>query len=152
MPRPGESPNPYGPSQRVAGLRVAAGLLAAIGAWIVVGIVTAHDPSERVSAERSTTRADRVPATEIPPSTAPPTAPPTTVAPTTLATTTTAPPTTQLPNCNPNYDPCVPNASDVDCPEGTGDGPGIAPGEVRVIGADVYALDADGDGFGCDGQ
>jgi hypothetical protein len=47
----------------------------------------------------------------------------------------------------------VPNDPvDVDCPQGGGNGPSYAPGEVRVIGTDVYGLDADHDGIGCDGQ
>jgi len=53
-------------------------------------------------------------------------------------------------NCNPNYTPCVPNASDVDCAGGTGDGPAYVQGPVRVIGTDVYRLDSDGDGIGCE--
>jgi resuscitation-promoting factor RpfB len=53
--------------------------------------------------------------------------------------------------CDPNYDPCVPIASDVDCAGGSGNGPAYADGPVRVIGRDVYALDRDGDGIACDG-
>lgn len=53
--------------------------------------------------------------------------------------------------CDPNYsDGCVPIASDVDCPGGSGNGPAYAPGVVRVVGSDIYDLDRDGDGFGCD--
>lgn len=53
-------------------------------------------------------------------------------------------------NCNPNYTPCVPNASDVDCAGGSGNGPAYVQGPVRVIGSDVYGLDSDGDGIGCE--
>lgn len=53
-------------------------------------------------------------------------------------------------NCNPNYTPCVPNASDVDCAGGSGDGPAYVQGPVRVIGTDVYGLDSDHDGIGCE--
>lgn len=85
----------------------------------------------------------------------------TTTTTTTLPPTTTAPPTTAPPSppvteppapasdCNPNYDPCVPNASDVDCAGGSGNGPAYT-GPVRVIGTDVYDLDADNDGFACE--
>jgi hypothetical protein len=53
--------------------------------------------------------------------------------------------------CNPNYTPCVPNDPvDVDCAGGSGDGPSYVRGPVRVIGTDVYGLDRDGDGIGCD--
>jgi hypothetical protein len=67
-----------------------------------------------------------------------------------------APPVTLLDSrptsrgCDPNYDPCVPADSDVDCPGGRGNGPSYASGPVRVIGTDVYGLDRDGDGTGCD--
>lgn len=52
--------------------------------------------------------------------------------------------------CDPNYTPCVPIASDVDCAGGSGNGPAYVQGPVRVIGADVYGLDRDGDGIGCE--
>jgi hypothetical protein len=75
----------------------------------------------------------------------------------TTTTTTTAPPPPPTsaapvppPNCNPNYSPCVPNASDVDCEGGSGNGPAYVRGPVRVIGVDVYDLDRDGDRTGCD--
>lgn len=46
-------------------------------------------------------------------------------------------------NCNPNYSPCVPNAGyDLDCPD-----IGM---RVSVVGYDVYRLDADNDGIGCE--
>jgi endonuclease YncB( thermonuclease family) len=45
--------------------------------------------------------------------------------------------------CNPNYSPCIPNSpSDLNCAD-----VGKA---VKVIGSDVYNLDADGDGYGCE--
>ncbi|SES27158.1 hypothetical protein SAMN04487818_109227 [Actinokineospora terrae] len=53
-------------------------------------------------------------------------------------------------NCNPNYSPCVPNASDVDCAGGSGNGPAYVTGPIRVIGSDPYGLDNDGDGIGCE--
>jgi len=52
--------------------------------------------------------------------------------------------------CDPNYTPCVPIDSDVDCAGGKGDGPSYVRGPVRVVGADPYGLDRDGDGVGCD--
>ncbi|MER6812618.1 G5 domain-containing protein [Spirillospora sp. NPDC000708] len=53
--------------------------------------------------------------------------------------------------CDPNYSgACVPIASDVDCAGGSGDGPAYVQGPVRVIGSDIYDLDRDGDGIGCD--
>jgi hypothetical protein len=53
-------------------------------------------------------------------------------------------------SCDPNYEPCVPIASDVDCASGTGNGPAYVRGPVRVIGVDIYGLDRDGNGIGCE--
>jgi hypothetical protein len=57
-------------------------------------------------------------------------------------------------NCDPNYDAahgsCVPIASDVDCSGGSGNGPAYVSGPVYVIGSDIYGLDRDGDGVGCE--
>jgi hypothetical protein len=45
--------------------------------------------------------------------------------------------------CNPNYFPCVPDDyADLDCNE--------VDWRVDVIGTDVYNLDRDGDGIGCE--
>ncbi len=83
------------------------------------------------------------------PSTAVPTTPlpPTEIAPTPI------PQQIALPaqsNCDPNYTPCVPIASDVDCAGGSGNGPAYVEGPVRVIGRDIYKLDSDHDGIGCE--
>jgi hypothetical protein len=54
-------------------------------------------------------------------------------------------------DCDANYaDACVPVASDVDCEGGSGNGPAYVRGPVRIVGADVYDLDRDGDGIACD--
>ena len=54
-------------------------------------------------------------------------------------------------NCDPNYSgPCVPIDSDVDCAGGSGNGPSYVNGVVKVTGSDIYDLDRDGDGYGCD--
>ena len=52
--------------------------------------------------------------------------------------------------CDPNYSGCVPIASDVDCAGGTGNGPAYVNGPVTVIGQDIYRLDHDKDGIGCE--
>jgi hypothetical protein len=52
--------------------------------------------------------------------------------------------------CDPNYAPCVPIDSDVDCAGGRGNGPSYVAGPVRVIGSDPYGLDRNGDGVGCE--
>lgn len=52
--------------------------------------------------------------------------------------------------CDPNYEPCVPVASDVDCAGGSGNGPAYVRGPVRVVGRDIYGLDRDNDGIGCE--
>lgn len=65
---------------------------------------------------------------------------------------TTAPPPqpTAGTGCDPNYSGCVPIASDVDCASGSGNGPAYTNGPVAVIGQDIYDLDRDGDGWGCE--
>ena len=53
--------------------------------------------------------------------------------------------------CDPNYSgACVPVASDVDCAGGSGNGPAYVQGPVQVVGTDIYGLDRDGDGIGCE--
>ncbi|HYV09508.1 MAG TPA: hypothetical protein VE980_01155 [Pyrinomonadaceae bacterium] len=52
--------------------------------------------------------------------------------------------------CDPNYSPCVPIASDVDCAGGRGNGPAFVKGPVKVIGKDIYKLDGDHNGIGCE--
>lgn len=59
-------------------------------------------------------------------------------------------PARALSGCDPNYDSCVPIASDVDCAGGSGNGPEYVDGPVAVIGRDIYGLDRDGDGIACD--
>jgi len=54
-------------------------------------------------------------------------------------------------SCDPNYTgACVPIASDVDCAGGSGNGPAYVHGPVRVVGVDIYGLDRDKDGIGCE--
>lgn len=60
------------------------------------------------------------------------------------------PPPAPSPSCDPNYSGCVPIDSDVDCAGGSGNGPSYANGPVSVIGYDIYGLDGDGDGVGCE--
>jgi hypothetical protein len=52
--------------------------------------------------------------------------------------------------CHPSYKgACLdPNAADYDCRGGSGNGPKYT-GPVRVVGPDVFGLDRDGDGYGC---
>lgn len=54
-------------------------------------------------------------------------------------------------SCHPSYTgSCVPvGVSDVDCRGGSGNGPYYT-GRVIVVGPDVYGLDRDGDGVGCE--
>lgn len=53
--------------------------------------------------------------------------------------------------CHPSYEgQCVPIARDVDCAGGSGNGPAYTRGPVKVVGPDVYGLDRDGDGWGCE--
>jgi len=56
--------------------------------------------------------------------------------------------------CDPNYaGACVPIASDVDCAGGSGNGPAyVYAKDFRVVGTDIYGLDADGDGIACESR
>ncbi len=54
-------------------------------------------------------------------------------------------------SCDPNYSgACVPVASDVNCVDGSGNGPAYVQGPVTVIGTDIYKFDSDGNGTGCE--
>ncbi len=44
----------------------------------------------------------------------------------------------------------MPITGDVDCAGGSGNGPAYVEGPVTVVGADIYRLDADQDGIGCE--
>ncbi len=60
-------------------------------------------------------------------------------------------PEKQASTCDPNYsNACVPIASDVDCAGGKGNGPAYVRGPVYVIGKDIYGLDGNSDGVGCE--
>lgn len=81
--------------------------------------------------------------TPPPPSTTTPPPPPSTLA--------TSPSTTSPPDCTPGYSPCIPPGGDVDCAGGSGDGPRYVEGPVYVdhTSDDIYDLDRDGNGVGC---
>jgi hypothetical protein len=81
------------------------------------------------------------PTTKAPPASKPAPAPK-------LEPTTKAP---AAPACHPSYvGACLdPDASDYDCAGGSGNGPKYT-GRVTVVGSDVFDLDHDGDGIGCD--
>lgn len=54
-------------------------------------------------------------------------------------------------DCDSNYSgACVPVDSDVDCEGGSGNGPSYVSGPVTVVGNDIYGLDRDGNGTGCE--
>ncbi len=79
-----------------------------------------------------------------------PTVPKRTTQPTTSARKTKVAQTAKQ-KCHSSYTgACVPLASDVDCAGGSGNGPKYVRGPVRVIGPDVYGLDRDRDGIGCE--
>jgi hypothetical protein len=58
---------------------------------------------------------------------------------------------TPVDDCHDSYTgACLdPNASDYDCAGGSGDGPKYT-GTVTVVGPDVFGLDGDSDGIGCE--
>lgn len=62
-----------------------------------------------------------------------------------------AAPMARAEKCDSNYSgACVPVASDVDCEGGSGNGPEYVSGPVTVVGDDIYELDRDGNGTGCE--
>ncbi len=70
-----------------------------------------------------------------------------------LASAAPAAPVPQQPgsSCDSNYSgACVPIDSDVDCAGGSGNGPSYVSGSVTVVGNDIYGLDRDGNGTGCE--
>ena len=56
------------------------------------------------------------------------------------------------PQCDPNYTgQCLKDGiGDYDCRGGSGNGPNYVYGTVKVVGTDVFGLDGDNDGYGCD--
>jgi hypothetical protein len=60
-------------------------------------------------------------------------------------------PTATTQQCHPSYKGAclLPNASDYDCLGGGGNGPYYT-GRVIVVGPDVFGLDRDHDGVGCE--
>lgn len=46
--------------------------------------------------------------------------------------------------------PYLPSSGDYDCWGGGGDGPNYVRGPIRLTGRDIYDLDRDGDGIGCE--
>lgn len=56
--------------------------------------------------------------------------------------------------CDPNYEgECLKDGiGDYDCAGGSGNGPNYVYSEVKVVGVDVFGLDANGNGVGCEGE
>lgn len=139
------------------------GAAAVAGIVIVASIVGGQDgdPAPSSAADRSTTTVTTT--SPLPTTTTTVT---TTMPPPTTTTTTTVEPEPVVPEpepepepppepepqpaCDPNYGGCVPVAPDVDCAGGSGNGPAYVAGPVTVVGEDVYDLDRDGDGTGCE--
>lgn len=109
-------------------------------------------PTTTTSPPRTTTPAPRAEPVRVQPAAAP--APEPAAAPEPVAEPEPEPepkPARAAGGCNDNYDPCVPDdPDDVDCEGGSGNGPSYVDGPVRVTGTDVYGLDRDDDGVGCE--
>jgi hypothetical protein len=94
------------------------------------------------------------PASPTPPSAPKPPPPPSPTPPPPSPTPTPPPPPSPTPTppppppggCHPNYSPCLPIVSDLDCGQISAS---LKP--IRVIGSDPYRLDSDNDGWGCEG-
>lgn len=96
----------------------------------------------------ATVRVVTVPATRAPIATSPPPPPPAQVACANVTDAAGSP----LPctgGCTPGYSPCIPPGDDVDCAGGSGNGPRYVQGPITVTGPDIYGLDRDGNGVGC---
>jgi hypothetical protein len=108
-------------------------------------------PSTTTASTTSTTiTTTTVPPTTLPPTTVPPPTEPPTLPPPPPTAAPFVPPAPQSGGCDTNYSGCVPIASDVDCAGGGGNGPAYVAGPVQVIGTDIYGLDSDHDGIGCE--
>jgi hypothetical protein len=152
----------------VTAVALAVLIVAALGLLRAAGGDTADTITTRGQSRPAPGPVVPAPTPSLAPSPAPSAAPtpsPTTAAPTVLPPTapaTVAPTPAQgageLPRraddaaaaCHPSYDPCVPVADDVDCSGGEGNGPAYTDETVEVTGDDVYGLDADHDGQGCE--
>lgn len=116
--------------------------------------------ADGVEAPTTTTEAPTTTTTAPPPTTTTTTAPPTTTTTAARVTATTAKPattTTTKPkatsSCHTSYQgTCIPpDVSDADCAGGSGNGPYyVREKNIRVVGPDVFGLDADHDGYGCE--
>ncbi len=125
---------------------VAALALALLGACgsSAKGTASVRAPDTTTTVATTTTEAPTTTTTTAPATTT------TAVSTTTTTTMTTLTEPTPPTNCTPGYDPCIANlGTDVDCAGGSGNGPRYVQGPVRVTGPDVYDLDRDGNGIGC---
>lgn len=115
-------------------------------------------PRTSTTSTTSPTTTTVLASTTIPPSTAAPTTaapvtPVTSVSRPAITTTTRAVRAPAPSSCHPSYEgACLPpDASDVDCAGGSGNGPVYAKEtNIRLVGPDVFDLDRDGDGLGCE--
>ena len=165
---------------RAAGSRVLVLVGAVVAIGVVVAMTAHYEPDEWVAAVAPvpTSRPTLAAPTTIAPILTAPTSPTSTSTSTTSTTSTTAAPapvatkatvttpttaaaprpaptttTVAAPRCHPSYvGECLPvGAVDVDCAGGGGNGPVYAyTKNIRVVGPDVYGLDRDGDGIGCE--
>jgi hypothetical protein len=104
---------------------------AAIAALVVVAGCASEEgaPAETTSFAYTTTQPPSPPPPPVPPAQAQPVAS----------------------QCSPHYSgACVPIAADVDCEGGGGNGPAYVQGPVNVVGEDIYGLDRNSDGVGCE--
>jgi len=139
--------------------RNASVVMLASAALIVIALALACGQEEKISGPSevktpvvaATSAPTSLPAptnTPVPPTDTPVPPPPPPPAPTLPPP---PPPPPEQPRCHPSYEgACLdPNCSDYDCAGGSGNGPCYT-GTVRVVGPDVYDLDRDRDGIGCE--
>jgi hypothetical protein len=160
----GAAPPVRRPARRLRLGWLAAGVAGVAAVAAILAVVFAPDTAETAGGTRAAgpvpvgpgAAGEPAPASSATPRASATTAPTssTTPLPTTSDAAEPAPPRTSRPApaaaCDPNYrGACVPVARDVDC-AGTGNGPAFVTGPVQVVGEDVYRLDPNKDGVGCE--
>jgi hypothetical protein len=151
------------PARRLRLGWLAAGVAGVAAVAAILAVVLAPDTADTAGTRTAGpvpvgpgTAGDQAPASSATPRSSATTVPTssTTPPPTTPDAAEPAPPPASRPApaaaCDPNYGgACVPVARDVDC-AGVGNGPAFVTGPVQVVGEDVYRLDPNKDGVGCE--
>ena len=160
---PVETDTPRPPARRPRLGWLAACAVGVVAVAAVLAVVLTPEQTDTASGDTRTagpaptssgTAVEQAPASKVAPRLTTTQAAPTTTTVTTTSNRAAVPPPAPRPApepaCDPNYGGvCVPVAKDVDC-AGMGNGPVFVTGPVQVVGEDVYRLDPNKDGVGCE--